>query len=480
MEHTHSSPLFDRARRPTRRELLRSGLGVTALAGLSVHPAFGLCGAQAANSISSDPLAPKRPHFRPRAKRVIFLFMHGGPSQVDTFDYKPLLERDDGKPLPFAKPRVQFAETGNLMKSPWKFKQHGQSGAWASELFPHVAKQVDRICFLKAVHGTNEAHGGALLALHTGSDTFVRPSMGAWILYGLGSENPDLPGYMTLCPTLGHGGVNNWSSAFLPGSYQGTPIGHAGLPAADARIEHLTEMPARAGLEELELELLEDLNRRHLAERAGDPALEARLRSYELAWRMQSEAPRVLEIGGESAATQALYGLDDPTTENFGRQCLMARRLSEAGVRFVQCTHSYKWDQHGDLERDHLKNAREVDKPIAALLEDLARRGLLEDTLVLWGGEFGRTPTSQGNGRDHNPQGFTLWMAGGGVKSGFSYGATDDYGYYAQENKLHVHDLHATLLALLGLDHERLTYRYAGRDFRLTDVAGLVARDIFA
>jgi hypothetical protein len=285
---------------------------------------------------------------------------------------------------------------------------------------------------------------------------------------------------VTLCPTLGHGGVNNWSSAFLPGSYQGTPIGHAGIPAAEARIEHLAELPGRAGLERLELELLEDLNRRHLEARPGDPALEARLRSYELAFRMQREAPAVLDIGQESAATRALYGLDDPQTENFGRQCLMARRLSESGVRFVQCTHSYKWDQHGDLERDHLKNAREVDRPIAALLEDLGRRGLLEETLVLWGGEFGRTPTSQGNGRDHNPQGFTLWMAGGGVKPGFSYGATDDYGYYALTDKLHVHDLHATLLALLGLDHQRLTYRYAGRDFRLTDVAGHVAEAIFA
>jgi hypothetical protein len=479
-EPTPAHPLFERAARPSRRALLRGALGVAALGGLSAHPAFGFSGALERLSASADPLAPRRPHFRPRAKRVIFLFMHGGPSQVDTFDYKPLLERDHGKPLPFAKPRVQFAETGDLMKSPWKFRQHGQSGAWVSELFPHVAGQVDKLCFLKAVHGTNEAHGGALLALHTGSDTFVRPSMGSWILYGLGSENPDLPGYVTLCPTLGHGGVNNWSSAFLPGSYQGTPIGHAGIPAAEARIEHLAELPGRAGLERLELELLEDLNRRHLEARPGDPALEARLRSYELAFRMQREAPAVLDIGQESAATRALYGLDDPQTENFGRQCLMARRLSESGVRFVQCTHSYKWDQHGDLERDHLKNAREVDRPIAALLEDLGRRGLLEETLVLWGGEFGRTPTSQGNGRDHNPQGFTLWMAGGGVKPGFSYGATDDYGYYALTDKLHVHDLHATLLALLGLDHQRLTYRYAGRDFRLTDVAGHVAEAIFA
>ncbi|MEZ6196881.1 MAG: DUF1501 domain-containing protein [Planctomycetota bacterium] len=454
-----------------RRTLLRR-----ASAGFGALALQGLLGAEArARDVAERRLGP---HFRPRAKRVIFLFMHGGPSQVDTFDYKPALERDDGKPLPFAKPRVVFAETGNLMRSPWKFRQHGESGAWVSELFPAVAGEVDRICFLKSLHGTNPAHGGALLSLHTGSDTFVRPSMGSWIHYGLGTENGDLPGFITICPTLGHGGVNNWSSAFLPGTHQGTPIGDASIPAKEAAIRHLANPTWSRRLQRRQLDLLRERNLEHAARRADDP-LEARIRSFELAFRMQSEAPKVLDVERESAATKKLYGLDDPRTENFGRQCLMARRLAEAGVRFVQCTHSYKWDQHGALKRDHAKNAAEVDRPIAGLLRDLAGRGLLDETLVLWGGEFGRTPVAQGgDGRDHNPHGFTMWMAGGGVRGGMSYGETDEYGYYAAVDKVHVHDLHATILALLGLDHEKLTYRFAGRDFRLTDVAGRVIRDV--
>jgi hypothetical protein len=459
---------------PGRRELLR-GLG----AGFGMVALRGLVGAGQAPRVS--PLAPRKGPLPARAKRVIFLFMHGGPSQVDTFDYKPLLERDDGKPLPFAKPRIQFAQTGNLMRSPWKFARHGQSGAWVSELFPEVAKQVDKLCFLKSLWGSNEAHGGALLKLHTGSDNFVRPSMGSWIVYGLGTENQNLPGFVTLCPTLGHGGVNNWSSAFLPGIYQGTPIGNASVPAKEATIRHLVDAHGTRAEQRAELDFLQAQNAEHRAGRGADDALEARIESYELAFRMQTEASQTLDLGRETAATQALYGIDDPLTENFGRQCLMARRLSEAGVRFVQCTHSYKWDQHEKLRELHQKNAREVDKPIAGLLADLESRGLLEDTLVLWGGEFGRTPTVQGaDGRDHNPHGFTMWMAGGGVKRGFSFGATDDYGFYAAEDKVHVHDLHATILALLGIDHEQLTFRWAGRDFRLTDVEGRVVREIFA
>lgn len=469
-----SDPRAGREPRLSRRGVLQaSGVGFAWLAYAGIE------GLLAAERV--DPLAPRPPHFPARAKRVIFLFMHGGPSQVDTFDWKPLLERDHGKPLPFAKPRIQFAQTGNLLKSPWKFAQHGGSGAWVSELFPNVAERVDDLCFLKAMHGTNEAHGGALLALHTGSATFVRPSMGSWITFGLGTENRNMPGFITLCPTLGHGGVNNWSAAFLPGAYQGTPIGNASVKASEATIRHLSAPADGAELQRAELDLLAELNREHLAERAGDPQLEARIQSFELAFRMQAEAPGVLSIEGESDATKQLYGIDDPTTENFGRQCLMARRLAEAGVRFVQCTHSYKWDQHENLKAGHSQNAREVDRPIAGLLADLKARGLLEDTLVLWAGEFGRTPTAQGSdGRDHNPHGFTVWLAGGGVKAGISHGATDDYGFYATEGKVHVHDLHATLLHLLGLDHERLTYRYAGRDFRLTDVAGTVVREILA
>jgi hypothetical protein len=461
----------------TRRDLLRQlggGFGALAFTGLA-----------RAEALAEDALAARVPHFPARAKRVIFLFMHGGPSQVDTFDWKPLLARDDGKPLPFEKPRIQFAPTGNLMRSPWEFAQHGESGAWVSALFPEVAKKVDELCFVKSLHGTNEAHGGALLALHTGSATFVRPSMGSWVVYGLGSESRDLPGFVTLCPTLGHGGVNNWSSAFLPGVYQGTPIGNASVKARDARLSHLANPEHDPAFQRAQLDLLAELNAPHLAARAGDDALEARIASWELAFRMQSAAPGVFDIARETDATKALYGIDDPVTEDFGRQCLTARRLAEAGVRFVQCTHSYKWDQHERLRALHEGNAREVDKPIAGLLTDLRARGLLDDTLVLWAGEFGRTPTVQGPlgdaaGRDHNPHGFTVWMAGGGTKAGHSFGATDEYGFYAREDKVHVHDLHATLLALLGLDHERLTYRHAGRDFRLTDVEGRVVRELFA
>lgn len=424
-------------------------------------------------------LQPRAPHVPARCKRVVFLFMHGGPSQVDTFDYKPLLQRDHGKPLPFAKPRVTFAETGNLLGSPFRFAQHGQCGAFVSELFPHLATCVDRICFLKGLHGSNDAHGGALLKIHTGSDTFVRPSVGSWVLHGLGSENQNLPGFVTICPTLGHGGVNNWSSAFLPALYQGTPLGNASVPAKEAGVRYLERRDLTRDAQRAQLDLLASLDGAYADERPEDPVLRSRMASFELAFRMQMEASSVLDLANESETTRTRYGLDDARTENFGRQCLMARRLLESGVRFVQCTHSYKWDQHSDLERDHRKNAFEVDRPIAAFLTDLQQRGLLEDTLVWWGGEFGRTPTSEGgSGRDHNPHGFTHFLAGGGIKPGFSYGSTDDYGYYATENAMDVHDLHATLLHLLGLDHERLVHRYAGRDFRLTDVHGKVATAI--
>jgi hypothetical protein len=393
------------------------------------------------------------------------------------------LTRDSGKPFPGAKPRVVFAQTGNLLASPWAFKKYGQSGIEVSDLFPHVAKCVDDLCILRSLHADNTAHGGALLQLHTGSDTFVRPSMGSWVGYGLGTENQNLPAFLTICPTLGHGGVQNWSSAFLPAAYQGTPLGNAGVPAEKATLSHIKPQDGRE-LQRMELDLLKQMNGeqlRKLGPANHDPDLEGRINAFELAFRMQTEAPDLLDIGKESAATKALYGIDEKPTDNFGRQCLLARRFSEKGVRFVQVSHSYKWDQHGELRKGHENNAREVDKPIAGLLQDLKARGLLKDTLVLWGGEFGRTPTAQGNdGRDHNPHGFTMWMAGAGVKPGFVYGATDDYGYYATEDKMHIHDLHATLLHLLGLDHTRLTYRYAGRDFRLTDVHGEVATKILA
>jgi Protein of unknown function (DUF1501) len=464
----------------SRRELLRAsstGFGAMALAAMLGEQAHAATSGTAAPS----PLAEKPPQFPARAKRVIFLFMHGGPSQVDTFDYKPLLIRDHGKPLPFKRPKVVSSETFNLLKSPWEFKQYGQSGMWVSDLFPQLAQRVDDICFIKSMWGSNSRHGGALLELHTGSDTFVRPSMGSWITYGLGTENQSMPGFITICPTQSHGGANNYSSGFLPAPYAGTPIGSVGIAARDAKIPFIANAETPRDIQRMELDYLQTLNRQQLAATGPDQALEGRIESFELAFRMQSEAPGLQDISGESAATLKLYGIDNRVSEDFGRQCLMARRLSEAGVRFVQVSHTYKWDQHSDLLRDHAQNAREVDQPIAGLLQDLKARGLLKDTLVLWGGEFGRTPTAQGSdGRDHNPEAFTMWMAGGGVKPGLQYGSTDDYGYYAVENKVHFHDLHATILYLLGMDHTKLTYRYAGRDFRLTDVHGNIVKDIVA
>lgn len=464
----------------SRRELLRvssAGFGSLALAGL-----LGMEQAQAAATVgggSASPLAVKSPHFPAKAKRVIFLFMHGGPSQIDTFDYKPLLKRDHGKPLPFAKRKVVSAETFNLLQSPWEFKQYGQSGAWVSDLFPEVAKHVDDLCFIKSMWGSNSRHGGALLELHTGSDTFVRPSMGSWVTYGLGSENQSMPGYVTICPTQSHGGANNYGSAFLPAPYAGTPIGSVGIAAKDAKIPFISNRETPRQIQRMEIDYTQKLNRQQLETVGPDRALEGRIDSFELAFRMQAEAPELQEIDQESEATKKLYGIGNPITDDFGRQCLMARRLSEKGVRFVQVSHTYKWDQHANLRRDHEQNAREVDLPISGLLADLKSRGLLKDTLVLWAGEFGRTPTAQGSdGRDHNPEAFTVWLAGGGVKPGLSYGQTDDYGYYSVENKVHFHDLHATMLHLLGFDHLKLTYRYAGRDFRLTDVHGNVVNGI--
>jgi hypothetical protein len=463
----------------SRRDLLRvsgAGFGSVALAGL-----LGEQQLRAAAAGGANPLAVKEPHFPARAKRVIFLFMHGGPSQVDTFDYKPLLIRDHGKPLPFARPKVVSGQTFNLLKSPWEFKQHGQSGMWVSSLFPRIAQRVDDICFIKSMWGSNSRHGGALLEIHTGSDTFVRPSWGSWVTYGLGSENQNMPGYVTICPTQSHGGANNYSSGFLPAPYAGTPIGSVGIKARDARLPYITNTETPIDIQRMELDFTQELNREELKRTGHDAALEGRIESFELAFRMQAEAPDLQDVSRESEATKKLYGLDNPVTEDFGRQCLMARRLSEKGVRFVQVSHTYKWDQHSDLLRDHAQNAKEVDQPIAGLLADLKARGLLKDTLVVWGGEFGRTPTAEGSdGRDHNPEAFTYFLAGGGVKPGLQWGATDDYGYYSVENKVHFHDLHATILYLLGLDHKRLTYRYAGRDFRLTDVHGEVVSGIVA
>lgn len=465
---------------PSRRQALAdtaAGFGSVALAGMLAREAF-------ANTKAANPLEPKPSPFEPKAKRVVFLFMKGGPSQVDTFEHKPLLDRDHGKPYPHEKPKVQFAPTNNLLRSPWKFKPHGKCGHMVSELFPNVGRFVDDICFVHGMHGTNAAHGGAVMKIHTGSDSFVRPSVGSWVTYGLGSENDSLPGFVTICPTLAHGGVTNWSSAFLPAAFQGTPLGNAAVPATKATVKFIRNPDSPAGLQRLQLAALRDSNAEFGKFTGPEQALEGRIASFELAFRMQAEMPRLQDISGESASTLARYGINNPITENFGRQCLLARRFLESGVRFVQVTHSdafVQWDQHGDLKRGHEKNAREVDQPIAALLWDLKNRGLLDDTLVWWGGEFGRTPTAQGtDGRDHNPDGFTMWLAGGGVKGGTSHGATDEYGFFAREGKVHIHDLHATILHLLGMDHERLTFWHAGRDFRLTDVHGKVVHELIA
>ncbi len=463
----------DLTRRFSRRHMLRQsavGFGNLALAGLLAEETL------------AGPLSARPARFPARAKRIIFLFMHGGPSQVDTFDYKPLLKRDHGKPLPFPKPRVVSSPTGNLLQSPWKFCQHGQSGAYVSELFPEIAKCVDDLCIINGMNGSNSRHGAALLELHTGSDTFIRPSMGSWITYGLGSENRDLPGFLTICPTTSHGGATAYSSAFLPADFQGTPIGNASIPSERAKIPFI-ENASGDSIEQqrAELDLLGQMNRDHLTQVGHDDRLEARIHSFELAYRMQTSVPQLQDISDEPAMIQRAYGLDNQTTRDFGRQCLMARRFIERGVRFVQCSHSYKWDQHGNLRKAHARNAAEVDQPIAALLKDLKVRGLLDETLVLWGGEFGRTPVAQGNdGRDHNPHGYTMWLAGGGVRGGMVYGKTDDYGYYAVEGKVHIHDLHATILHLMGLDHEQLTFHHGGRDYRLTDVYGEVVKGILA
>jgi len=461
-----------------RRMLQRSAVGFGSVA---LNAMLGQ-EAQAASS-GQNPLTVKQPPLRPRAKRVVFLFMKGGPSHVDTFDPKPLLDRDHGKKPPFDLPRVTFAPQGNLLKSPWSFKQYGQGGLPVSSLFPNVAQCADDLCMLRSVHGTNPSHGGALLKLHTGSDNFIRPGMGAWVVYGLGTENENLPAFITICPTLAHGGVQNWGAQFLPAHCQGTPLGNASLTANQATVKNIRNERIKAGEQRRQLDLIAAMNRDHLEANGPDRALLGRLNSFELAYRMQTAMPDAQNLANESRTTRKLYGIDDPVTEDFGRQCLMARRFLERGVRFVQVTHSdsyVQWDQHSDLYHGHTKNAAEVDKPIAGFLRDLKSRGLLDDTLVIWGGEFGRTPTAQGtNGRDHNPHGFTMWFAGAGVKGGTAYGSTDNYGYYAQDNKMHVHDLHATMLYALGLEHTELTFRHAGRDHRLTDVHGDAATAIF-
>jgi hypothetical protein len=415
---------------------------------------------------------------------VIFLFMHGGISHVDSFDPKPRLTELNGQPLPIAKPKFEFAPTGNLLASPWKFQKHGQCGLEISELFPRIGSLADDLCVIRSMNGGDQvSHGPALLNINTGSGVFARPCLGAWTLYGLGTENQSLPGFLSLSPSLYHGGTQNYGSAFLPASFQGTRIGDGSTNFKDARLSGLTpgDLPER---QRLQLDLLARRNRRHAEEVGGDPRLDARIAAFEMAYRMQAEAPVVFDLNRESAPTLAQYGVGTEPTDEFARQCLLARRCVEAGVRFVQVNFSYPrnyWDAHGDLRNNHTSNAAKVDQPVAALLSDLKARGLLESTLVVFATEFGRTPAAQGNdGRDHHPHAFSIWLAGGGVKGGMSYGQTDDFGYYVAENKVTMPDFHATLLHLMGLDHERLTFRHAGRDYRLTDVHGRVIDAILA
>jgi hypothetical protein len=476
----------------TRRDVLRQfgiGFGGMALSGLLGATARAAAAASAGHATGPGmppPIDPKNPlaarpgHFPAKAKRIIFLFMHGGPSGIDSFDHKPALEKFDGMTAPKL-PKITFAaangrDNSKLWKSPWTFTPKGQSGHMVSDLFPHLGELVDEMCFLNSIHGSAPDHGAAVLRMNTGTEAFVRPSMGSWMLYGLGTENQNLPGFITITPTDKHGGVRNYGSAFLPAVYQGTPLGNENTKPRDARFRFLGTPNDPA--QRRQLDLLRELNTA-----SGTPLdheLEARIRTYEMAFQMQMTAPDVLDLSKESAETRRAYGLENPATADFGTQCLLARRFAEAGVRFIQVSTGFKWDQHGGLVKGHNDNARGVDQPCAALLRDLKQRGLLDSTLVLWGGEFGRTPTREGgDGRDHNPHGYMMWLAGGGVKPG-KVGSTDELGYYAVENKIHLHDLHATLLALMGIDHEKLTYRYAGRDFRLTDVHGRIVKEVFA
>jgi len=444
------------------------GFGFLALAGMA---------AQAATR-GTNPVAARAGHHRPRAKRVIFLFMGGGVSHLDSFDYKPALYANDGRMLEFLDQRAiaktGAGATGRVMKPMWEFRQRGQSGRWVSELFPHMARHADDYCVVRSMHTEGVAHGPATLFLHTGTTNQIRPSMGSWVTYGLGSESENLPAFVALSPTMANGGPRNYGSGFLPAVFQGTAIGRSGQKAVEAALRNVRHPDLSAAAQQRQFELIRALNGEQLRARPGDRELEALASSYELAWRLQNHAPDVLDLSRESAATLALYGIGEEPTDDYGRQCLMARRLAEAGVRYIQVNYSDNtnnpaWDQHSNLPK-HKDHAVRVDKPVAGLLADLKARG----------SEFGRTPYAEknGTGRDHNPTGFSVLLAGGGFKPGFAYGETDEFGHFAVENKVHMHDLHATILHQLGLDHERLTFRHDGRDYRLTDVHGRVVHDI--
>ena len=457
----------------TRREFLSrtgAGLGLLGLGGLMAR---------------ANPLAPKAPHFRPRAKRIIHLFMNGGPSHVDTFDPKPALQRFAGRMLPSANLATE-RKTGAAFPSPYKFRQYGQGGLPVSEIFPHTARHMDDICVLRSMRADVPNHEPSLMLMNCGESILTRPSMGSWMTYGLGTENQNLPGFIAMCPGYPIQESQNWQCSFLPGAYQGTYV-DTRKRKVDELIKHIRNPRMTLAQQRRQLDLLQKINERHAKARQNEPQLEARIHSFELAYRMQMEATEAFDINREPAHVRKMYG---NTTQ--ARQILIARRLVERGVRFVQVWHgnSQPWDNHDDIEVNHRNLARSCDQAIGALLTDLKQRGLLEDTLVMWGGEFGRTPTvelpkpgsnaGKINGRDHNHHGFSMWLAGGGVRGGMAYGATDEFGFKAVENTMHVHDLHATILHLMGFDHEQLTFRHAGRDFRLTDEHGNVVRDIIS
>ncbi len=486
MFETHSAWQWAEAQSLSRREMLqRSGMGLAAL-GLAGLLETEAAGREGGDQPRLNPLAVRPPHFRPRAKSVIHLFMNGGPSHVDTFDPKPALARYAGKRLPTPNLKTE-RKTGAAFPSPFEFRRHGQSGIPVSEIFPNVARHVDEMAVVRSVYAEVPNHEPSLLLMNCGEARLVRPSLGSWLGYGLGSENQNLPGFIAMCP----GGypiqeTQNWQSAFLPGVYQGTHI-DTKHRSVEKLIEFIRNDRRPLNEQRRQVDLLQALNRRHARRNGDDGRLEARIQSFELAYRMQIEASDAFDLEREPRSIREMYG---DTLQ--GRQMLLARRLIERGVRMVQVWHGagQPWDNHDDIEINHRRLARECDQPIGALLTDLKQRGLLDETLVLWGGEFGRTPTvelptpganaGKINGRDHNHWGFTVWLAGGGIRGGTVYGATDEFGFRAQENPVRVHDLHATMLHLLGLDHERLTYRYAGRDFRLTDVYGEVVKGILA
>jgi hypothetical protein len=486
VHHSTSSPIMiPSSILPTRRRFLaQSGLGFGSLALASMLQD------EARAAAVANPLALRPALFAPKAKSVIWLFMTGAPSQVDTWDYKPELQKRHGQPLPGSDAKTGFFTTsGKILKSPFEWKQHGQSGSWVSGIFPHLSRHVDKMAFIHSMYLQANNHAPASMELMCGSNQPGRPAAGAWLTYGLGAENQNLPAYVVMHERRPRGDDQIWSAGFLPKTFQAL--------ALDARrggvIDNLNRSVSQTAAQQRNtLDLLRDLNQQHAQSRSPQTDLAARINSFELAYRMQTAAPEAMDIASESEATKKLYGVDNKTCEVFAKQCLTARRLVERGVRFVQifagknaggdgAVDDVPWDGHSNIETNHRSCGAATDQPAAALLEDLEARGLLDETLVIWGGEFGRTSDSQGSvGRDHNPNGFTIWMAGGGVKGGVHHGATDEFGYRAVENKVHVNDLHATLLHLMGLDHERLTYRHNGRDYRLTDLGGKVITEILA